>query len=342
MISVIIPTFRRQSKLRELLSSLERQVVKVPFEVIVVANLPEVGLKKVVESYGPQFRFHETGRIGVNIARNKGRSVARGQILLFLDDDVYLGDREMLQRHYDLHIVHPEACALGGGFSPRAELSAVETAYHWIREHEFTAGLGERGEARWLFAGNVSFKASSLGSLKFDDRMWFGADSLFARLRFEQNLLVFEPSLTVEHRLSCSLFDIAKKAFFQGYARGLVAQFNETPLDRPHWNSSLPLDETFRRAHIEPSTLFSLAVTLYRRFFSYGEKVGAADIGLYTASLTSKKIIWRRPELSPARLVKAFFGGFSARSHAGSVLEAQLNAARGAFAIDTKSYQSTH
>ena len=309
MISVVIPTFRRQSRLRDLLGSLERQLVQVPFEVIVVANLPEAGLKKIVEAFGPNFKFHETGRIGVNIARNKGLERARGEIVTFLDDDMFVGDRDFLQRVWNAHAAHPEALAIGGPYAPKDAMTAAETAYHWILEHDLRSAVGERDEVRFLRAGNVSFKASGLEPRhRFDDRVLFGGSelSLFARLRREQNLFLLMDSLAVEHRAQVSLYEIARRAFFQGYGRGLSSI--DAPPERPSWNSSMPLEEMFRRAHINETALFGLTVRLYRLFFAHGSKLGGRDAAIYQASLTSKKVIYRRPELTPLKMLSAFFG----------------------------------
>jgi|GEM_PF-4830329 len=310
MISVVIPTFRRQNRLRDLLGSLAQQQVDQSYEVIVVANLPEPGIKKLVESFGPQFRFHETGRLGVNIARNKGLERARGEIIVLLDDDTFVTNRDFLQRVVQAHARHPEALAIGGPYTPKNEMSASETAYHWLLEHSLRSNVGERDEARTLRAGNVSFKASGLEAHhRFDDRIVFGGSelSLFARLRREQNLFLLKDSLAVEHRAQISLYEIARRGFFQGYGRGLVEV--EAPLERPHWNSSLPQDETFRRAHVEQTALFRLSVRIYNRFASYGYRLGLRDSETYQTALTSKKVIYRRPDLSPLKMLAAFFGG---------------------------------
>lgn len=310
MISVVIPTFRRQNRLRALLGSLANQQVSTPFEVLVIANLPEAGLKKTVESFGPNFRFHETGRLGVNIARNKGLERARGAIVVFLDDDMFVTDRGYLQKILTAHARHPEALAIGGAYSPKADMTSVESAYHWILEHSLRASVGERDEARFLRAGNVSFKTSGLdGKHRFDDRIVFGGSELsfFTRLRRDQNLFLLMDSLPVEHRARVSLFEIAKRGFYQGYGKGL-AEF-EAPPERPHWNSQLPLEETFRRAHVEQTFLFKLAVRVYRRFSAYGYELGLKDSDAYQASLNSKKAVYRRPDFSPAKIIAAFFGG---------------------------------
>ncbi len=311
-VSVVIPTFRHQQTLRELLGSLERQTCSVPFEVIVVANLPEVGLKKVVESYGPRFRFHETGKVGTNIARNKGFDLARGQILLFVDDDSYLGDREFVQKHYNAHLQHPQAIAIGGAYSPKSAMTTVETAYHWILDHRFLSVRLERDEARTLMAGNVSLKRQMLEQRhRFDERNRFGAseESFFAKLRSEQNLFLIFDSLSLEHRVHVGWFSLMRKGFYQGYGRKLSQSDGNSLLERPHWNSKRPLAETFRSAHLAQTKTFRLAVRLYQKAYSYGEDLAICDAVPRVATTAIKPALRARPEFSLARALAILVHG---------------------------------
>lgn len=324
-LSVVIPTFRHVSTLRELLGSLERQTTDFAFEVIVVANLPEVGLRKIVESYGPRFRFHETGRLGVNIARNKGLDLARGSLVLFLDDDTYLTDREFVAKHAAAHARHPQAIAIGGTYTPKASMTTAESVYHWILTHRFASSRLERDEARSLAAGNVSLKRELLEPRhRFDDRVRFGAseESFFAKLRGEQNLFLIFESLAVEHRARVGLLALARKGFYQGYGRKLAALDSNSLLERPHWNSQRPLEETFRAAHVEETRLFTLALGLYRRAFAYGARLAARD--------ASRATPW--PEFSPAKLAAILF---SARwgARASEATAVPIAAARAAIAL---------
>lgn len=333
-VSVVIPTFRRQRTLRDLLGSLERQVCDVTFEVIVVANLPEAGLKKTVESYGPRFRFQETGRLGVNIARNKGLNLSRGAIVLFLDDDTYITDRDFIQKVAEAHARHPEALAIGGAYTPKAAMSAAEEAYYWILEHRMTSVRLERDEARLLASGNVSFKREFLETRhRFDDRVISGAseDALFARLRREQNLLLIYDTLSVEHRSSVGLWDLMKKGFFQGYVQKMTELDSQSVLERPHWNSVRPIEETIRSNHVEQTLSFRLALRLYRRFFKFGARMAARDSILPEATTAIKPVAPKWPEFSLATAAQGLLSQHHARTLRHAISDVR-QALRSAFA----------
>lgn len=244
-ISVIVPTFRRTSLLRDLLGSLERQICEVPFEVIVVANLPEKDLKKMVLSFGNRFRFFETGRINSSIAKNKGIERSTGTILLFLDDDCYLQSRDVLQRHWELHETHVDAVAIGGRYSLKPDARDFERAYHWITDLRLTRARRDGSAAVDLPGGNCSFKKKLLGKLlHFDEALPArGAEtSLFNQLsRSNYKILGFD-ELTVEHRLQTGRWDISKKGFQAGYTESRI-DATEKRSQVLHWNSMLTFEQ---------------------------------------------------------------------------------------------------
>ncbi|MES2964640.1 MAG: glycosyltransferase family A protein [Bdellovibrionota bacterium] len=273
-LSVVVPTYRNTLRLRELLGSLERQSRRLEYEVIVVANLPEPGLKKVVESYGPRFRFLETGRIGANLARNKGVERARGDIVVFLDDDSYVSDKDFLERVHALHESHPASLAIGGPYTLRSGATACETAYHLVLEHRLRSSRRRYDETSLLLGGNWSFKAHSLGArLRFDDTIAFGGTELelFARLIREGHSLLLDDSSSVVHQLRLSVWGLARRAYAQGLAFGRLAP---TAGSTRHWHSTLTVRECAENAGLAWSRRVRFFALLYRKIFEYGVSVG--------------------------------------------------------------------
>ncbi len=77
-VSVIIPTLKDEQGLRELLEGLRKQTMES---------------KEVILAY----RFSPSGK-----ARNKGAEIARGECLVFMDDDIKLGHNRILENLYNL------------------------------------------------------------------------------------------------------------------------------------------------------------------------------------------------------------------------------------------------
>ncbi|MBK8300793.1 MAG: glycosyltransferase [Chitinophagaceae bacterium] len=100
-ISIIIPSYNRADALQLTLFNLTRQVFDREWEVIVVNNNCTDNTDEVVEQQQfpvPLKLVHEK-KPGPAAARNAGVSVAVGEFLIFIDNDI-LTQPDFLQRHY--------------------------------------------------------------------------------------------------------------------------------------------------------------------------------------------------------------------------------------------------
>ena len=107
-ISVVIPTRNRAHLLPDCLASLAAQVASVPFEVVVVDNASADDTAAVATAWAARddrFRLVREEVLGRAVALNAGMAVARGDLLLFTDDDVYVqpGFVEAYRRFFDDH-----------------------------------------------------------------------------------------------------------------------------------------------------------------------------------------------------------------------------------------------
>jgi GT2 family glycosyltransferase len=102
-LSVIVPTHNRRELLERKLKALESQS---PFEVIVVADGCTDDTVTFLKKYQPSYSLQllETPGRGVSHARNFGAKAAKGDILLFSDDDVIPGVG-WLEAHAKAHAV---------------------------------------------------------------------------------------------------------------------------------------------------------------------------------------------------------------------------------------------
>jgi succinoglycan biosynthesis protein ExoM len=87
VLSIVVPTFRREDLLPRLLQAVCHQAASVvqPVELVLVDNSPE-GSARTVPLPGLARYVHEP-RSGVARARNRGVAEARGSHVIFLDDD---------------------------------------------------------------------------------------------------------------------------------------------------------------------------------------------------------------------------------------------------------------
>src|SRR5579864_782968 len=99
MISVVIPTYNRSAVLEQVISDVVDQLAttEVSGELIVVDNNSTDGTCDLVnrvisENPSIDIRYVFEATQGVSAARNAGIKAAQGQIILFTDDDVRVGD----------------------------------------------------------------------------------------------------------------------------------------------------------------------------------------------------------------------------------------------------------
>jgi glycosyltransferase involved in cell wall biosynthesis len=95
-VSVVIPTYNREVKVRNAIESVLAQTV-TDLEVIVVDDGSSDGTGQMLgETFGDRIRYYAQDNQGVSVARNKGVEEARGEWIAFLDSDD-LWEKEKLE-----------------------------------------------------------------------------------------------------------------------------------------------------------------------------------------------------------------------------------------------------
>ena len=107
LVSIVIPTYNRAHLVGDAIRSALGQTY-TPCEVIVADDGSTDGTSDVVSAFGDAVRYDWQPNAGVESARNRGASLARGDYLYFLDSD------DTIRPHAVEHLValldaHPEA-----------------------------------------------------------------------------------------------------------------------------------------------------------------------------------------------------------------------------------------
>ncbi len=130
MLSVIVPTLIRQQSLRRTIQSLRGQTLPADqFEILVVDNGSTDDTLMLVEeldrSVGKQIQLLREPCLGLHNARHAGARAAKGDILVFTDDDATF-DPDWLRAYADTFECHPEMVAAGGPVRPLWEVPPPE------------------------------------------------------------------------------------------------------------------------------------------------------------------------------------------------------------------------
>jgi glycosyltransferase involved in cell wall biosynthesis len=167
-ISVIIPTADRCGTLaRTLPTVLAQDLPTEDYEVVVVVDGSSDGTIEALEKVerSAALTILQQPRRGPAAARNAGLKVARGELVLFLDDDILCGP-ELLGLHLAAHEGRPRLLAHGPIFlAPESPDSLVaEGTKRWYEEYNrrILTGHGLDLPSETLLASNSSIRRSLL------------------------------------------------------------------------------------------------------------------------------------------------------------------------------------
>jgi glycosyltransferase involved in cell wall biosynthesis len=121
-LSCIIPTHNRAQSLRRALESIVPMLDEADAEVVVVNNNSTDETQQVAESFGQRVRVVFEGRTAFTRARSKGGQEARGDVLLYLDDDVIVENGSLAEVNR-VFAAYSDAGVLAGRIEPQFEVS---------------------------------------------------------------------------------------------------------------------------------------------------------------------------------------------------------------------------
>jgi cellulose synthase/poly-beta-1,6-N-acetylglucosamine synthase-like glycosyltransferase len=212
-ISVVIPTYYRSNDLAELFGSILKQTI-MPLEVIVVDDTPTNEIRALCEDYGVKFKLLNIELIhvknpkerSITIARNIGAKMAKGDIIMFFDSDVFLYP-DYMENILDVFQNYPNALGVQGWDyirKPNKNLltTSIEIIFDQIRfvkeeqckYNQYPTALTRIINCEHLEGANMSFKRQVMEEFQFDENLkkytWM-EDTLFGfsvRKRYPNSL----------------------------------------------------------------------------------------------------------------------------------------------------------
>lgn len=99
LVSIVIPAYNSEKFIAETLESVFAQTYQI-FEIIVVDDGSTDKTVEIIQSYGNKIRLYQQANKGPGAARNLGVSMAKGELLAFVDsDDIWVKDKLAQQVH---------------------------------------------------------------------------------------------------------------------------------------------------------------------------------------------------------------------------------------------------
>ncbi|HXT62469.1 MAG TPA: glycosyltransferase family 2 protein [Pyrinomonadaceae bacterium] len=202
-ISVVIPTHNRVDALQRTLSHLAKQSFDHPWEVIVVNNRSTDDTDAVVrnQTYPVPLELVHCDIPGAAATRNKGAAHARGEFLVFIDNDI-LVEPDFLKHHWDTLQAHPGAWVVGQ-ISTLPEYDTTPFGRFRASLFPLLSATGPHSETDAITTANLSLPKKDFEALGGFDESFFVASGedreLLMRAQQRGVRLVLDPGIVVLH-----------------------------------------------------------------------------------------------------------------------------------------------
>jgi len=225
--SFVIPFKKKTKFLEENLKALERlKTSKQDFEVILVPDERiELGKTELF------LKVFETGAISPGKKRDLGAREARGEILVFIDDDARV--KRNFLRNLEKYFRNEEVSAVGGpNITPPEDGFLRKTSGNVFESFFGSGGIAIRYKSSkerrneevddWPSC-NFSIRRSVFMEIKgFDTDYWPGEDTIIARkMLLAKKRIVYAPDVVVHHHRREFPIGHAKQVFSYGRMRAL-------------------------------------------------------------------------------------------------------------------------
>ena len=256
VLSVVIPTYGKADTLPRVVRHLESQTLpREQFEVVVIDDgSPDdtaTRLASIAAGTPLQFRFLVQENRGVSAARNRGVAESRGEIVLFIQDDI-LGAPDLLERHVALHRRHPEITSAGVGRVTWPPDWSIDHFMHWldnggpqVRYHQVIGQ--DRVSFKHFYTCNVSLKREAIVAHPFDEAIVYGFEDIELAFRLEQHgfILHYDEQAIGWHHHKRSFEDYQRRQFKAGQSM-YVAFRNHPDLRGKTGITHIPISKRLR------------------------------------------------------------------------------------------------
>ena len=273
-VSVIIPSYNRRERLARLLGELERHCAAgAEFEAVVAVDGSVDGTLEMLAALRTGFplRVVSQPQRGPAAARNAAIAAARGEVLLFLDDDV-TPQAGLFERHRAFHRAHPRAAAVGRMAAPPGarlpawlewEATLLERQYGWMRAGRHPI------DWRVFYTANASVRREDVLAVGgFDERFLREEDVELAHRLSTRGVTFHFLNDAVVHHDPDRTFDVWLNVAFERGRKDLLLEGELDPADRSlatEWRRRHRLNRMLARWSLGHEDRTRLIVSTLRR-----------------------------------------------------------------------------
>lgn len=214
IITVIVPTYRRQKDLERCLESLKQQT-RPADEILVVVRDTDVATRTFLETFNINSLSLRTVKVcipGQVAALNRGLDESKGDIIAITDDDA-APRPEWLQRIENHFISDENVGGVGGRDWIHRGNQLIDGERHVVGKVQWygrkignhNLGVGEPREVEILKGANMSYRRTAIANLRFDERLLGSGSQINNDMAFSFKLkkkgwkLIYDPLVEVNH-----------------------------------------------------------------------------------------------------------------------------------------------
>ena len=225
-ISCVIPTYQGPHTLLRSMRSLQQQTLS-DFEILVVDNAADLEIEKLVAEFNQTAKlpahYIPEPQLGLHNARHAGAREAKGELLVFTDDDATF-DPHWLETYANAFTDHPEMVAGGGPVRPCWENPPPVWFIHYLEQTKLNGLLSlmelsttfRLDSTVEFFGVNMAIRRATLFEVggfhpESFGEIWLGdgESGLNRKLRERQMLIGYLPPAIVYHHIPPDRMTIA-------------------------------------------------------------------------------------------------------------------------------------
>jgi glycosyltransferase involved in cell wall biosynthesis len=229
-VSVVIPSKNRCALLARSIDRIESQTVsREHYEVIVIDNDSVDDTRNVLEEKARTYsnlKFGVQEKPGAAATRNAGLQLARGEVILFIDDDVQ-AESTLIDTHLDRHAKSSNVAVIGAVSVPWGD--TTDPFLRYLRDHRilnpYTPSKGPI-DFSYYHTCNVSTPTNALlrvGGFNENFKV-YGMEDIELGYRLEKDgcRMVFAPEARAVHYRFPEYWDFLERSEKAGYSLGYL------------------------------------------------------------------------------------------------------------------------
>jgi glycosyltransferase involved in cell wall biosynthesis len=284
-VSVVIPTLNRAEMLATTIERIENQTVgRDIYEVLVVDNNSSDHTQAVISQKAalyPNLKSFSQVKPGAAATRNIGIRAATGDVVLFIDDDIF-AEPELIEQHIGYHNENPGCSIIGTVVSPWE--NSTDPFLRYLRDkgifNPYSIACDRPMDFSYYHTGNVSTSRKLLQEVEgFNEEFFvYGMEDIELGYRLEKKGCRMTPGIGAKGRHeyfpTCQQF--IERCQQAGYSLGKLIELH--PELKKRFTENGKRTGVLKRFHVFYRMLMAASDPFYKGLMGWEERRGTGKV----------------------------------------------------------------